>query len=164
MAKKEWKDMSRGEKITGIVILAIIGVLIIMSIPSGGGESNTSAEDTQANNMDAATDENALVDKVDAELNKLDEDTRSSLASTSVGGYQGNITSIEPAGKDTVIVKVSTYFNEPGNENDGGKNIASKLFNMVCMEVPELNSLYVISDSSGLESHSVYRSDVPFCR
>lgn len=110
------------------------------------------------------SDHQLLVDKVQKEIDALDSETNKTMASTSQSGYQGEIVSAEKAiGEGSVKIKVTTHFNNSGREDEGGQNIAYKVFGIICHQVPELKSLYVIG-SSGLESKSVYRSDIPGCK
>jgi hypothetical protein len=146
--KKQWRDMTRSEKIIGSVVFAVVVVVVLLIIGALVNGQKNSKEGAQS-----------LADKVTVEVSKLDDDTKSTLAATSVGGYQGDIIAVEPHSDDTVKVRVSTYFNESGDEKEGGKNIARNIFNTICADLPELESLYVVSDSSGLESRSVYRSE-----
>jgi hypothetical protein len=171
-AKSNW---SQNVKIAVTVIVAVVMLPFIIAFAAidttTQQTANTNNEQPEVSQQQKNDDkpkpknEKSLEDKVQEALDELGEETKSSLASTSDGGYQGDIIGVESgAGSDTVKVRVSTYFEDSGDENEGGKNIARKIFNMVCMEVPELNSLYVVSDSTGLESRSMYRSDVSFCK
>lgn len=137
----------------GIGLLAIIVVIILLST-LGGGKDNVSK------NQQKSLKPN-LAKEVQKAINSYGSDT-SALASTGVGGLQGNIVGIEPDGDNGVVVKVSTNYSDPGE--DGGKFIAHTIYSAVCMDVPELETLYVTSTTSGLDSQSVYRSDVPACK
>ena len=106
----------------------------------------------------------SVVDKVNKVFDGMDKGFKSTLASTSVGGLQGDIVGVEADGDDGVVVKVSTYFTKSGDEEDGGKNIAQKIYSNICLDVPELKTLYVTSTTSGLDSRSVYQSSVSACR
>ena len=182
--RKKWEEMSKVEKIIGTIGVVIVGfiVLIIISGIIGAIIEVSSNRPKNVSKIEQETDkkskpqneksdkqeesriEKSLADKVNEQLATLDDLTKSSIASTSASGYQGEIIGAENDSKDTVKVNVSTYFKDTGDKNDGGKNIARNIFTMVCREVPELNSLYVVSMGSGLESRSVYRKDVPHCK
>lgn len=130
--------------IFGIVVMVIIVLSVAVTWVSMGAQGSRNEE---------------LATQVKTELMKLDDTARTMLASTGVGGYQGDVVDVKPgSGSNGVLVEVSTYFTNPGNEADGGQMIARNLFNIICSDVPELNSLYVTSTSSGLDSLSVYRS------
>lgn len=107
---------------------------------------------------------NELAEAVSQKLDSLKQEGLTDLANTSYGGYQGDVVNVEPAGRDGVKVNISTHFTDPSDNEDGGKRIARNIYAMLCLDIPELNSLYVSSTSSGLDSSSVYRSDVPACR
>lgn len=147
-------------KRAALVVVALIAFFVLVGALSGGEDT------TQSNkqNTSEVKESDNLVDEVEAALGEFDEDMQSSMAATSIGGYQGEIVGVEADGDDGVIVKVSTYYSEPGEEDEGGKNIARKIFSNICLTVPELDSLYVTSTSSGLDSQSVYRSETPGCK
>lgn len=168
-AKSKW---SQGVKIAVTAIVAIVMLPIIIGIAT----TDTSQQSADTNNeqtavsQDSSNDkaepknEKILADKVKQALDNLGEDMKRTLASTSPDGYQGDIISVEPATYDnTVKVNVSTYFKDSGDGTDGGQGIARRIFSNICFDVPELGSLYVVS-SSGLESKSVYRSQIPGCK
>ena len=172
--------MSKNAKIAIIVsvvslfvLLCISVVLIAIGVSQGGLETKNpgktkverKAEKKQKPEKKEESEKEKLVKKVKAIIDKMDEDERTFLAETSVGGYQGDILGVEQTSYDDAVkVRVSTYFSDPGDSEDGGKNIAFKIFSMVCMDIPELDSLYVVSDGSGLESRSIYRNDIPACK
>lgn len=132
-------------------VLILMGIVIFVTAAIQGKSISDSGKET--------TNSSNLTDEVRSNLDKLGEDTKKSLASTSDTGYQGDITGVEKGISDGEIkVSVSTYFNESGDEKDGGKNIARRIFNAICFDVPGLNSLYVIG-GTGLESESIYRSE-----
>lgn len=157
MSKKSFKQKSLALKILTVILWALLAfaaliVLIVIFAPKEAPtETNENTQSTSA------------VSEVKTVLDSMDKDFKDTLASTSQGGYQGEIVNVKADGKDGVIVEVSTHFKESGMDNDGGKNIAWKIFSNVCMDSPSLKSLYVISTSSKLESRSVYRSDIPAC-
>jgi hypothetical protein len=144
--KKEWKDYTPREKKVGMIIIGVLSVLLLLILGSIVASINDG-------NKRAAV----LAQKVQNALDGLSADTKKSLSSTSAAGYQGEIVSVDPDSSNSVKVNVSTYFKEPGDEKDGGKNIAENIFYMICSDIPELQSLYVSSSSSGLDSRSVYR-------
>lgn len=166
-SKQQWNAMPKGVKTT----LKALGVIIVLFILIGiftPSDSKNSPNNSQSNeNTQTAQepkDEKVLANKVQNALDKLGDDMKKTLASTSPDGYQGDIVSVEPAiGDDTVKVNVSTYFKDSGDGADGGQGIARRIFSNICFDVPELDSLYVVS-SSGLESKSIYRSDIPGCK
>ncbi|MDP3999956.1 MAG: hypothetical protein Q8Q11_00775 [bacterium] len=165
MPKKQ-PATEKEKTIVGAVILAVFSVFALTACTGGSDDSDTNdTTNNQANESVKETPKNeeSLVDKVEVALDKLGEGYKSELASTN-GGYRGDIISVEPAvGDDTVKVNVSTRFKDSGDEPDGGRNIARRIFGSICLDVPELESLYVVS-SSGLESKSVYRSQIPGCK
>lgn len=182
---KNWNDMSRSEKTIGVIGLTIIAVIIIVigrAVIGGiGGSLETKNEQPKQEKIESKLKESkpttstdsqeskqvkevSVLDKVNKVLDGFDDEMRTWLASTSVGGYQGSIIGVEADGDDGVIVKVSTNFSEPGYDDDGGQNIAFKIYSTICTDVPELNNLYATSTTSGLDSRSIYRSDIPACK
>lgn len=156
--QQAWDNATPQEKKVVVIVTVIIGAIIFLLIAIsaiGGNDTNTPSDKPQEK-------KSAIAEDVKASLDKLGKDMKQELASTSPDGYQGDITGVESAGNDSVKVKVSTYFNDSGDGVDGGQGIARRIFGMVCFDVPELKSLYVVSDT-GLESKSVYRSDIPGC-
>lgn len=152
--QQDWDSTPKAVKVISFIIVGLLFVWIV-SLFTGAGNDSSNSNSTTSNN---------LAVEVTKALDALGEDMKSSLASTSPSGYQGDIISVEPAaGNDTVKVNVSTYFEDSGDGINGGQNIARKIFSNVCIDVPELGSLYVIS-SSRLESKSVYRSQIPGCK
>lgn len=148
--------------IVGAVVFVVIFVLGITACT--GGSDNESNTDTTTNNQANESVKESLVDKVKTALDKFDKGFKRELASTRPGGYRGDIVSVEPAvDDDTVKVNVSTYFKDSGDGIDGGQGIARRIYSNICLDVPELESLYVVS-SSGLESKSVYRYQIPGCK
>lgn len=146
--KKEWKDMTKSEKITGFFILGVIGLLIIFVVVNVVSSRNESDENSQK-----------LAEKVTQSLDGLGNDMKSAIVS-SPSGYQGNIIGVDPgSGDGEVKVNVSTHFSDSGDGENGGKDIARRVFNVICADVPELNSLYVKSSATGLDSKSIYRSE-----
>lgn len=161
---KQGNWFKRHKILTGILVGIILFLALGASESGKKNQAKTETKQEQTSSEAKVSADQALANKVQASLDKLPKDTKDVLASTSSGGYQGEITGVEAHNDDTVKVNVSTYFKETGSENDGGQTIALNIFSMVCTEVPELNSLYVTSSSSGLDSKSVYRSDIPACR
>lgn len=175
MDKKQHKNKSSKKK---IIIWSIVVFFVLVAASGLFGEdtktNNTNTQPTAKENKqtkeparkkEVKQKPKSLANKVKAALDALGEDMKDELASTSPDGYRGEIISVEPAsGNDTVKVNVSTYFKGSGDEPDGGQNIARKIFGSICIDVPELNSLYVVSTSSKLESKSIYRSDIPGCK
>lgn len=169
-AKSKW---SKNVKIAVTVVVAVVMLPIIIGVAA----TDTTQQNTDTNNEQPQVsqqqndedkpepkDEISLEDKVQEAIDNLDEDTKRILAATSSEGYQGDIIGVEPAvGKDTIKIRVSTYFDDSGDGLYGGRSIAHKMFAYICREVPELGSLYVVG-SSGLESKSVYRSQIPGCK
>lgn len=159
--RKDWKDMTKSEKVAGTIgtiVLAVILVAVLVQLTRA--ITNNPSDETQQNQAATETaDKQSTADKVSKYLDSLGSELKSGLASTSTGGYRGNIISVEQDGEDGVKVNVSTHFTESGYENDGGQNIAQNIFNAVCADVPELNSVYVVSNATGLESKSFYRSE-----
>ena len=151
--------MSKG-KIVLIVIAALIGLVVFAGIM--GGESNTDSNPAEAK-VEEKPETASVVDKVNKALKDMGDDYKSTLASTGVGGLQGDIKSVEAYGNDGVKVKVSTNFTDNGDGVDGGQTIAKKMLANLCIDVPELDSVYVSSTTSGLDSRSAYRSDIPAC-
>lgn len=146
--KKQWADMTKAEKVKGLIIfsgLLVVVIIVVMVAMSSSKNKDASAQ--------------ALADKVNAQIEKLDDDTKSNLESTGVSSYRGTIMGAEPHSSDTVKVRVSTQFKDAGDGQEGGKGIARVIFNMICADVPELDSLYVESTSTGLQSKSAYRNE-----
>lgn len=146
--------------------LKIIGVIVLLFIIIGAftNESDTANNaNTQEAGEESKEPEVNIATKVEAALGQFDDDMRQTLASTSQYGYQGDIEKVEADGEDGVKVHVSTHYDDSGDGEDGGKNIARKIFGAICLDVPELKTMYVTSTSSGLDSRSVYRSDFPAC-
>lgn len=137
----------------GIVILAFIAAIVVLSSFGSGKTANNNK------NTRKQTSKVSLVEQVNKSLKEFGDS--SVLAATSPGGYQGKIETVEPDSNNGIKVKVSTYFKDPSTD---GKNIANSIFGAVCLDVPELQSVYVTSTSSGLDSRSVYRSDIPGCK
>lgn len=149
MSETQAQPTPVGAKIVGVIVVVII-FLTIGWIFNGIIKSGNEMQD---NSNTAAT-------KVQDELDSYDSDMKSSLATTSSGGHRGSIESVRAgSGDGEVIVKVSTYFDDA----DEGKIIARNIFNSVCMDIPDLDSLYV-TGGNGLDSYSVYRSDYPGCK
>jgi hypothetical protein len=151
-----------------VPLILIIIVLIIIGAVFGGDDKGNSKDTSKPSNEDTSKteekkDERVLAKKVQKALDKLGKDMKTTLAATSPGGYQGDIIGVKPYGSDGVKVELSTYFEDSGDGIDGGQGIARRIFTNICLDVPELNSLYVVS-GSGLDSKSVYRSDFPFCK
>jgi hypothetical protein len=148
--KEGWDTTST---ITLIAVALIIGAVFISVLVSSSGNEPK----TQPAKSEAVTED--IADEVGKALDKLGKGMKTELASTS---YRGEIIKVNPDGKDGVKIDVSTYFEDSGDGDDGGQGIARRIFSNICLDVPELQSLYVIS-GSGLESKSVYRSDIPAC-
>jgi hypothetical protein len=149
--RQRWEDMTKSEKITGLAIFAGLVLLVVLVVTvMNSGKDN----DVRSSN---------LANRVSSQLDKLDDETKDKLASTGADGYRGEIVGVEPHSDSTVKVKVSTQFKTPGDEKDGGQGIARDIFNMVCADVPELDSLYVESTNTGLQSRSIDR-DQTVCR
>ncbi|MEX1112852.1 MAG: hypothetical protein WD603_02705 [Patescibacteria group bacterium] len=148
-----------------LVVIFVVGTTACTGVSNDESDTNDTANNqTSEPTKEPQKNEESLVDKVEAALDKLGEGMKRELASTSPDGYQGDITSVEPAiGDDTVKVNVSTRFEDSGDGIDGGQGIARRIFSNICLDVPELGSLYVVS-GSGLESKSVYRSQIPGCK
>lgn len=164
---KEPQQKSIEESKTPKIIAAIIVALLffwIVGAFTGSGENTETAKSNEKQSSAAVENESKVADNVKAALDALDEETKSYIASTSTGGYQGSIEKVEPYGDDGVKVYVTTNFIDTKDEADSGKNIAHKIMANTCIDVPELNSVYVHSTSSGLDSRSVYRSDIPACK
>ena len=142
-----------------ILLVIIAGVFIISALNKPNSNNSTGdANNTSQSEAPKASKSN-VADKVSAAINKLDGETKSSLASTGNGGYLGDIVGVEPAVSDnTAKVKVSTQFPKPA----AGKPIATKILAAICRDVPELDSVYVTS-GAGLDSISAYRREIPSC-
>lgn len=156
--RKEWNDMSGGEKMIGSIIMIVILVVLLCIIVFSVKRNDADRSDTSSKSFKSQA-VTTLADKVMAELSKLNDDTKVSLASTGSSGHQGDIKSVDNRGRGEVRVNVSTYTDNPSE----GKIIARNIFNMICIDVPELNSLYVRS-GNGLDSKSIYRSESGICK
>lgn len=143
--RKKWQDRNKSEKIIATSALALMAVIVIVF--------------AVATNKSASSN-NDLAKKTMTAIENLDTETRQTIASTGAGGMQGSILSVEPAsGSGSVKVSVTTQFEESGDGQNGGRNIARNIFNAICAKVPDLESVYVVSTGSGLESRSFYRSE-----
>jgi hypothetical protein len=169
-AKSKW---SKNLKIAVTVVVAVV-ILPFLIAPASTDTTQQTADTNddqpevsqqqKSEDKPEPKDEKTLEDKVEEAIDNLDEDTKRILAATSSEGYQGDIIGVEPAvGSDTVKIRVSTYFDDSGDGLYGGRSIAHKIFAYICRDVPELGSLYVVG-GSGLESRSVYRSQIPACK
>lgn len=167
------KNSSIIDKIAGnktvrkVSIVAIVASILIIWISIAAVTYKSPEEKAAIEQKAIAADQSnrGVLAKVQAEIDKMDESTRVAFASTSANGYQGDIMKAELAdGNGNVKVTVSTYFNKAGYENDGGQNIAKKLLGIMCIQIPELKSVYVVSESTMLESRSVHRGDIPGCK
>lgn len=164
MPKKSFKEKSVLGKLLTVVTWTLIGfialiVLIIIIAPK--------EDSTKPSNNSSVVQEDSksrAVDEVRTALDTMDDEFKGVLAATRVDGYQGEIVGVEADGDDNVIVKVTTHFTDPNDGEDGGKNIARKIFSNVCLDSPSLRSLYVKSTTSGYDSRSVYRGDIPGCK
>lgn len=144
------KPISKFSKIVLLCFFTILGLITVVGI-------------SNAPEKPPEPPKEPLVNQVNEAINKLGEDMRIELASTRPGGYRGDMVSVEPAiGNNSVKVNVSTYFKDSGDGIDGGQGIAHRILSNICLDVPELKSLYVVS-GHGLESKSVYRSQIPLC-
>ena len=148
-------------KTIGFTALGLFIALAILGAVIEGDDTTTDTNNAQAESKEA---DKGVVNEVEAALAKFDDDFKRTLASTSANGQQGDIEKVEAYGKDGVKIHVSTHFDEPGDEANGGQNIARKIMGNLCLDVPELDSVYVTSTSSGLDSRSVYRNDLAGCK
>lgn len=153
--RQELANTPTGVKVVSAVIVGVVFLFIFIGILSGGASDKSSTT--------ASEEGEVLVSKVAEALDEMDSDFKSTLASTGPGGLQGEIIGVESDGKDGVVVKVSTHFQEPGDSLNGGQVIAQNIFSNICYGIPELKTLYVTSTTSGLDSRSVYQSSVPAC-
>lgn len=158
MSEQTKVEPSKGAKIIAAVIVVLL-VLWIASAFAGGSDANS----TEQVSRTSKENKTVLAD-VETALNGFDKEMQATMASTSIDGFQGEIVGVEADGNDGVKVKVSTNYTESGDEENGGQNIARKIFSNICLDVPELDTLYVTSTSSGLDSRSVYRSDIAGCK
>lgn len=143
------RDSRKSTLIAAVVSISAIALLSMMMFL---------AHSTTIHNAAIATEAARVI-------GSWDKQDRATIASTSVGGYQGDIIDVKAgSSRGAIVVTVSTYFNDPGTENNGGKNIAQKILSMLCTERIEVDSLYVTSTSSGMDSQSVYRSSTGSCR
>lgn len=142
-----------------LLLVCIASILIISALNKPNSANSTGdTSNTSQHEVPKASKSN-VADKVSAAINKLDKETKSSLASTGDGGYLGDIVGVEPAvSDDTAKVKVSTQFPKPA----AGKPIATKILAAICRDIPELDSVYVTS-GTGLDSTSAYRREIPSC-
>lgn len=157
----EKKQAPKTAKIIAGIIVGLFALFILIGITSEDTPTQTNSAETS--DVEAKEEDN-VVKGVEAALAELDDETKQSLASTSAGGFQGDIEKVEAYGDDGVKIHVSTHYTESGSEANGGQNIARKIMATICYDIPELSSVYVTSTSSGLDSRSVYRSDIPACK
>lgn len=158
--QEELANIPKSVKVISAIIVGVVFLFILIGVSSGGDStSDTSNSKSSDSTQDAKKTD--VVSEVNATLESFDDEFRSTLASTGLGGYQGDIEKVEADGDTGVKIHVSTYYDEAGEE--GGQIIANKIFANICLDVPELSSVYVTSTSSGLDSRSVYRSDIPGC-
>lgn len=175
-ATENWQSLPKGMKLVVYIVGALLILGFISSVMGSAQDSNDVGYESGAPVVSDASPQDStgekgqdqgnkeLADTVTKVLDGLGEELKGMLASTGSGGYQGEIISVEGASiSGTVKINVSTYFNDSGDGPDGGQTIARKIFSNVCIAVPELESLYVIS-GNGLESKSVYRSQIPVCQ
>lgn len=118
--------------VLAIILISIAAIIVFSSIKNSNNEE--------------------LVNEVSTAIDNLDNLTRTSVASTS--GRTGDITGVNGDTINDVRVKVSSYYETP----EEGKIIARNIFNVICADVPDLNSLYV-TGGNGLDSYSIYRSE-----
>lgn len=150
MATK-WSTIQKSDRII-LGVGAVLFVLMASIVAASMASSDKTSDEPKKKSVNVAS-------KVESELNKLGDETKSALVSE-LNGRQGSILSVKPGMSDgEVVVNVSTYFTESGDKDNGGQPIARRVFNAVCGTIPELSSLYVKSDSTGLESKSIYRKD-----
>lgn len=153
--------MNKLSKVAIVIVAVFVGLGVMGAMLDAEPETQTDNKQVEARQQPKDDD---VVDEVEAALDALGEDMKSMLASTSQGGLQGEIESVEAYGKDGVKIYVTTHFQDAGDGEDGGQTIARKILGNICLDVPELNSVYVSSTTSGLDSRSVYRSDLAGCK
>lgn len=158
--KKPDSSKKPNETLQGLIGLAVLVVLAVIFVPMFFGGSKENAEDTAKKEEQSQQERKALADRATKELDKLGDNVKSTIASEPDSGRQGDIVKVEPYSDDAVKVIVSTYFENPSEE---GKQIAKNIYVNLCTVIPELDSLYVHSNSSGMDSSSIYRKDVPIC-
>lgn len=157
-------DQSKGKEILqGLIGLAVIVVLAIIFLPMLFGSGNDDKPQESAQKVqDIKENDAALVKKATEALDKLGESVKQTIASESDDGRQGTITGVVAGmSSDSINVKISTHFENPSEE---GRQIAKNIFVSICDAVPELDSLYVSSEASDIDSSSIYRKDIPACR
>lgn len=143
------------EKIAAIIAVLVVLVIGVAIISKKDDFKLSTATDTQT-----AESNVSVVDGVNKSLAVMDDEFKSVMVSTGAGGLQGDIVSVEPYGDDGIKMNISTNFTD---SKDDGKDIARKVLSNLCIDVPALKSVYVSSTASGLDSRSVYRSDIPGC-
>lgn len=136
--RKNSKYLGSMLKIVKWIILIGLSIFIITAILSGMSKSNQRSDE--------------VLNDVTTVINSLDSGTRVSIATTA--GRAGDITKVNSAISNDVRIDISTYLETP----DEGKIIARNIFNVICRDVPELDSLYV-TGGNGLDSYSIYRSE-----
>lgn len=167
---KKWSDLNKGEKVVGLIIIAVVAIFAITFLiavagaMSNQGDSSAPVAKEQAVETKTEPNELSVVDKVNKAFADMGDDYKNTLASTGTGGLQGEIVSVEPYSKDGIKVNISTNFRDGGDGEDGGQTIARKILVNLCFDVKELGSVYVSSTTSGLDSGSAYRSDIPACK
>jgi len=149
MAKQGSAKMGIG-KLALVIIGSLMGIIIISMIIAG--IINSSADKKETNKSTLAT-------RVSSELNSLGDDTKQSIASEP-DGPQGDIIKVEDGTDGEIKVTISTDFSTP----DEGRTIAKSIMANTCVENKDLDSLYVINQSTGLQSLSLSRDDIPACR
>lgn len=145
-------------KVLGAIIGVLLFTIIAIAALNGGADTNNTAPSADSENKEAK--ETPALDEFNAALAKIDDETKHILTSESLEGTQGDFVKAEADGKSGVKVTVSTHFTD---SKGVGKEIARKLLTATCMDAPSLKSLYVISQSTELQSISFFRSDAPAC-
>lgn len=150
-----FKNYSNKKKVILLVVGFIVAIALINGVISIINEQKNDNVNSSTPDSSQTSEKDLLVSKVNSEIGKMDDDTKRTIASFGNDGYQGNIGTVSAGtGQGEVKINIDTFFENP----DDGKKIARNIFNMLCVDVPELKSLYVTS-SKGLDSHSIYRSE-----
>lgn len=143
-----------------LIIFGCALVVLALAVIGYGSLTKDYPRETVAVDTSVSKEQGSEVSEVEAALAKLDDETKRSIASVGVSGYQGDIVKTEKHADGDVKVTVSTHFDEP---KEDGLQIARTILSTVCIDSPSVDSLFVVNERTGLESRSAYRSDIPAC-
>src|SRR6188472_4434352 len=95
--QEKHQNTDTATKVITSVFIGLVGVVIIWAIV---GSLNSSPNPNQTKADNPSVEQKTVADDVKKALDNLGKGTKKELASTSPGGYRGDIVEVKPDGKD----------------------------------------------------------------